>query len=166
MDRQDRIVATETTKVSPIIPIERREVIGTAIIGAVAGIVTAGAYYLLEKFVFQAVMCRADTAATCGDAPTYAMVVAIVLGGLAGLIALVQARVYRPLLVVLAVAASLWGFQSIMGGFAWYWVLLICALLFAATYMLFTWMARIRPFPVAAIVSIVLVVLIRFVMSM
>lgn len=165
MDRQNRIVAEETTKISPIISIERREMLSAAAVGFGAGLITAGAYFLLERFVFHAVMCRPDTAANCTEAPTYAMVVAMVVGGLAGLVALVQARVYRPLLVVLAVAAAYWGFQTIMAGFAWYWVLVLCGVLFALGYALFTWMARIRAFPIAAIITIVLVVIIRYALT-
>lgn len=165
MYREDRIVASEVHKISPIIATDRREVISSAVVGLAAGVVTTGAYLLLEKFVFHAVMCRTDTAANCADAPTYAMVVAIVIGGLAGLVALVQTRVYRPLLVVLATAAALWGFATLIGGFAWYWALLVCGLLFAAVYLLFTWLARIRAFPIAAIVTIVAIIIIRYAMS-
>lgn len=164
MYREDRIVADEVHKVSPIIPTDRREVISSAVIGLGAGIITTVAYFLLEKFVFHAVMCRPDTAANCADAPTYAMVVGVVIGGLAGLVALVQAHVYRPLLVVLASIAALWGFETLVSNFAWYWALLICALLFALVYVLLTWIARIRAFPVAAIVTIVIVVIIRYAM--
>jgi len=162
-DEQDAVVSEEVTKVSPIVPTYGREVGSVFAIGAGVGLVTSLAYFLLEKFVFGAVMCSSADA-SCKDANTYAMVVAIIIGAILGLVLLVQGRVYRPLLAVLATVVSLWGFDILLVDMAWYWALLVSVLLFGLTYSLFAWIARIRSFVLALIVTVTLVVAARIIM--
>jgi hypothetical protein len=100
----------------------------------------------------------------CSDAPKYAMIVSMVIGSLGGLIALVQIRIYRPLLAVLAVAVSLWGFNVLLAGIDTWLGIALLSLLFGAAYLLFVWIARIRSFILAVITSIVVMVIIRLVL--
>lgn len=75
---------------------------------------------------------------------------------------LARLRVYRPLLVVLAATIALWGMHGIVASTAWYWVVAIFAVLFGLSYALFAWIARIRNFVMALVVTIVVVVVVRF----
>ena len=77
---------------------------------------------------------------------------------------MVQTRVYRPLLAVLGTTVGLWGIHALTGSMAWYWALLVTAVLFGLSYTLFAWVARIRSFVAALIVTVVLVALMRYVM--
>ena len=131
------------------------------ITGLIAGLVTVVVYYLLERYVFGSVLCRAGNDASCASAPSYAMAVSLVVGTVVGLVGLVQARAYRPLLVVLAVAVSYWGFQDLVASQVWYYGALIGAVLFALSYLLFAWIARLRSFVLSVIVTVLLIVLIR-----
>lgn len=162
MSTNERVVATNVEQIDPIIPMTSREVFTVLVAGFLVGAVVAAGYYLLARYVFGAVMCRESSSATCVEAPVYAMTVAMIIGGLAGLITLAQARVYRPLLVVLAAVISLWGFQMLIGDMAWYWGTLIVAGLFALTYGLFAWIVRLRSFVRAMIIVLLLIVLLRF----
>lgn len=165
MNSNDRVVANNVEQVDPIVPMYGREVLVVLLSGFLIGMVIAIGYYLLARFVFGAVMCREGAATNCNDAPNYAMTVAMIIGGLAGLITLAQARVYRPLLVVLAATISLWGFQVLIGSMPWYWGLLIVGALFGLTYTLFAWIVRLRSFVVAVILAVLLVVAMRFVFA-
>lgn len=160
---QKRVVAEadNTTSVTPVVATYSREVVSAAIAGAVVGAVTVVAYMLLNRYVFGSVMCRAGADASCANAPSYAMAVSLVIGAVTGLVALVQARIFRPLLVVLATVISFWGLQSLVGGMVWYWAVVIGAVLFALAFLAFAWIARIRSFVLAVIVAIVLVLAIR-----
>jgi len=150
-------------RVSPFIGMTIRDLMMTIGAGAVVGLVSSGIATLMNKFVFSAVLCRADAAsADCVNAPTYATVVALIIGAITALVALAQMRMYRPLLIVIAATAALWGFQHITSPLAWYWQLLAATILFGLVYGLFTWIARIRSFLIAIIVVVVLVVAIRF----
>ena len=159
------VVSEDINRVSPIVPTFGREVIGVFAIGAGVGLVTTAAYWLLDKFVFSAVMCG-EGGADCQNAGSYAMIVALIIGTLGGLVAMVQARVYRPLLAALAAVISLWGFDSIIAGMTWYWPLLIAVAVFGFTYLMFSWFARIRSFVMALIITATLVVAARVIMTM
>lgn len=166
MNKKDRVVVENVERVDPVVPMYRNEVANVGAVGASVGIITWVAMTLLERYVFSAVMCRDSAAANCQDAASYALIVAMVLGALAGLIALVQARIYRPLLVVIAASASLWGFSNrLLEGSEWYWALPISIVIFALAYALFAWIARLRSFILSAIISLVLVVVVRLVMN-
>lgn len=164
MANQERVVADNYERIDPIVPMFNYEILTIAGIGAAIGLVTSGAAYALDNYVLQAIMCRGDGAG-CEQAPTYAMTVAMVIGALLGLIALVQMRVYRPLLVVLATTIGLWGFVHLTEAMAWYWGLVIPVVLFALSYLLFAWVARIRAFLIALIVSVVLVVAMQLILA-
>lgn len=163
MSTNDRVVATNVEYVEPVVPMYGRELLTVLLSGFLSGVLIGVGYYLLNHFVFGAVMCRDGAAAACGDAPGYAMTVSMIIGGLAGLIALAQIRIYRPLLIVLATAISLWGFNTLIGDMTWYWGALLLAALFGLTYMLFSWAVRPRSFVVAIVLTIVLVVIVRLV---
>lgn len=164
MAKRDRVVAESTERVDPVVPMYNREIFGVFLTGVIVGLVVGGMIYLLDRFVFGVMLCRGADTANCADAPQYAMIVSMILGAIAGLIAMVQTRVYRPLLAVLGTTAGLWGVHVLTDTMPWYWALLVTAILFGLAYTLFAWIARIRSFVVAIIVSIVLVALMRYVM--
>lgn len=161
MSKQDRVVADNIERVDPVVPMFRSEMMMVALAGLGVGFVVTALTHLLDQYIFSAVLCRTDSATECANATNYAMIVAMVIGAIGGLIALVQARIYRPLLVVLAAAISLWGLHEITASMAWYWALVVTMAMFALSYSLFTWMARIRSFILAVVVIVVLVVLAR-----
>ena len=90
------------------------------------------------------------------------MIVAIIISTIAGVANLARLRIYRPLLIGLASAISLWGLQTVAGSFAWYWAVLVFVALFTLAYAAFAWVARLRNFILALVVTVVLVVLARW----
>ncbi len=151
-------------KTLPFVGMTRRDFIGVLVSGAIAGLAAFVLYALLNKFVFSAVLCRAESTGDCSQAPAYSMIVAIIISTIAGVANLARLRIYRPLLIGLAAAISLWGLQVITGGLAWYWAALVFVALFALAYAVFAWLARLRNFILALVVTIVLVVLVRWVL--
>ena len=149
---------------SPFVTMPTGDVVRAILVGAVTGIVTAGVFYLLNTYIFGAVLCR-GAAESCGQAPLYSAIVAVIVGAIAGIVGLTRVGVYRPLLVVIASMISLWGLHNYLANSAWYIGLIAFALLFACAYLLFAWIARIRSFIVAAIVMVVLVVIARLVIG-
>lgn len=150
-------------KISPLITMTMRDLLGTIVTGLGIGILTSGIYFLMNRFVFAAVLCRSGSDSDCINAPLYAMIVAMVFGAIAGLAALAALRIYRPLLIVIATSVVMWGFSSLVSTMPWYFAILIPAVLFALLYGLFAWVARIRSFVVALLVTVVLVVMLRFI---
>ncbi len=151
-----------TTPMSPFVGMGLGELLRVLLYGVGVGVLTAGLALLLNKFVFGTVLCRPQSITECAQAPNYAMIVAMIVGAIAGLVMLARLRVYRPLLVVLAATIALWGMHAMLLGAAWYWSLVIFAVLFGLAYALFAWLARVRNFVMALVITIVVIVVVRF----
>lgn len=157
----DRISADATLKMSPVVESGRGDLFRAMMTGAIVGLITGVLFYILSKFVFGSILCQDGAGERCGEVVSYAMPTSIIIASVVALITLVQLRVYRPLLVVIAATVALWNYQLIGMSVAWYWGLLISVVLFALMYMLFTWLARIRSFIITLVVVIVALVIIR-----
>jgi hypothetical protein len=135
-------------------------------IGALVGLVTVALCAILDKYVLTPALCSApEMAARCASKSYFASAIAMVLGAVAGLFALVQQRVYRPLLVILLATVGLWNVALLIVTLPLVVAIIAAALLFAATYGAFAWLAQIRNFVIALIVGIILVVLMRLMLS-
>ena len=152
------------TKQLPYVGMTRRDFIGVLVSGIIAGLAAFVLYALLNKFVFGAVLCRTESTGDCSQAPTYSMIVAMIISTIAGVANLARLRIYRPLLVGLASAIALWGIHTMVAGVAWYWSALVFAVLFALAYAVFGWVARLRNFILALVVTVVIVVVSRWVL--
>lgn len=140
----------------------RRSLIHAAWIGLGVGLVGWLLMIVFRNFIIEPVLCRsADTFVICNNGGTVAWVAAHVIVGVASLAALVRMNVYRPLLVVIAVFAALWGIGAWLAPMAWYWGLLWEGVLFAVAYALFAWLASLERFLFSIIATVVVVVAIR-----
>ena len=148
-----------------VVPMSIKELIRIGAIGAVVGALSVGLYALFYNLVFQAVMCRPQSMTTCAQAPGYAAILTLVLASLVALTVLARLRTYRPLLAVLATAFALWGIQLTMVNLPWYGALISMTLLGAISFALFAWIARIRSFILALVVTVVLVTIVRLVVA-
>jgi len=158
------VVHEEAPNESPLVIMGAQELLQVVLRGALVGAVVAIVYLLLNKFVFTAVLCRPQSTGDCSQASNYAAIAALVLSIFGGVIVLAQARVYRPLLVVLAALISLWGVQDHASGAQWYGVIIAATILLGLSYGLYAWLARIRNFILAVVVTIVVVVLIHWIL--
>ncbi len=164
MASSDRVVAEEVGKTVPVVGARRYELAWTFFGGASVGLVVWVTAFLLQRFVFSNLLCSGAVSG-CSQGVTYAGLVAMIIGSIAGLVMLTSTQVYRPLLVVIASAVSLWGFGAFLGDMAWYWAVLVSMAIFGLAYAAFAWFARIRNFLTTLIVMAILVVLIRFVIA-
>lgn len=151
-------------RVSPLVSMNRRELISMILVGVAVGAIISVLYFLLNKFIFSAVLCRPQSTADCGQAPNYAMIVAMLVGSIGGVVGLARARIYRPLLIVIVSVVALWGVQNILMGLDWYWAMMITAVFFGLAYGMFGWLARIRNFILAIVLIAVVAVLVRWVL--
>lgn len=121
----------------------------------------------INHWVLVPVFCRsADTTGACSNAPLTAWIIAYVLVSIIGLFMLIQANVFRPLLVAAAALLTLWAVGLWFMTSAWWVGLLWETALFALAYALYTWLASARRFAYALIAIIVLVVLFRLLISL
>ena len=148
---------TAAVKLEPFIPMDKKDIIRAAIYGTFAGAILTVLYILVGR-VASAVMCRGDND-LCQNAPLYVAIFSVTLVSIGGLILLSQARIYRPLFIVL------WGLQSYLALLPWYWAMAAMTVIGALTYAMFTWLARLRSFILYLVVSIVLIVAARLIIA-
>ncbi len=138
-----------------------RGLLSVLALGGIVGLFVWGAGLVLNRYLFDVVFCQNGIGNQCAYATSYAEGAAIVIGSILALFGLIRLNVYRPLLVVLASAISLWGIGVMAWGMAWYWGALIAAVMYLLAYSLFAWVARIRMFLIALVATVVLVAAVR-----
>lgn len=122
---------------------------------------------LLSRYVIEPLACRNLSSATaCIDAQGVAGNITMILVAVIGVAILVRSIQPRPIIIALGTAVILWGLGSMLGGLAWWAVLLWTLFLFASSYSLFSLVARIRWLWVSLVVAVVLAVGIRLVVAL
>lgn len=145
---------------TPFAHFTRRTFLGVLLTAVVASILTFILTLAIDKVVLQPAICRADGIATCAQSAELSYHIASIIAGIVALVLLVQASVYRPLLVVLAVTISMWGiFGAFLGQAPWPLQLLGLLVLTTLAYFAFTWLLRTYNFVIALISSLVLAIL-------
>lgn len=157
---------SETTKEPVIVEITVKQLIWTIVLGLGVGVLVWGLTNLLGMYVFHPLMCKEGAMSTCGSVSQYSEIIATILASMLGLFILVRQQIFRPLLVVIACAVSLWGIIGYMVVlFPWYGVLLGAALLYGVGYGAFMWILRIRFFWLAVALVVALIVGVRLLFS-
>jgi hypothetical protein len=164
MEQQDDSI-TETGK-QFLIAMTLGQLFRVVIVGLIVGLLTWSLAQLLDMYLFKGMICQGSVSMRCDASLTYASALAVVLGGVVGSLTLAKLQVYRSLLVTIASTITLWGLPIITSDWSWQAALLATVGLFAVSYSMYAWIARIRSFPMAAIVTIVLVVVARFVLNL
>lgn len=144
-----------------------REVVRVALIGAVVGLATYALTVVLDKYIITGLACGAEPsgALNCDSKEYVASAAAMLLVAIGALFALVQSRVYRPLLVLILAAAGLWNVTLLALNTSWFASIFAMALIFAIGYAAFAWLVQIRNFFLATALGIVVVVLMRLIIS-
>ena len=159
-------MATNTTTESPFfIAMSLRALLFVVITGLAAGLAIWGLTFLLDTYVYKALLCANQTTHQCVSSTQYATVTATILGAALGLFGLVRFQVFRPLLVVLAAIVALWGLLEVVSPFVWYIELPAVMVLYGLAFGVFAWLARIRHFLISLVAIIVLVVVVRLVLN-
>ncbi len=141
-----------------------RQVGQTMLLTAAGGAITWGLAVLLDKYAFQPILCSGD-GERCGISLQYGAITASILVAIFMLLGLVRLGIFRPLLVVLAATASLWGLAEMVRVWPWYYAVLGMVVLYALAYGTFSWVSRIRNFWIAFGISVVLLVAVRFLLT-
>ena len=130
--------------------------------GALVGVFTLALGFMLQKYVFTPIGCQAGSSfIQCTNAGAISHNVALLFGAILGLTLLVRNGIFRPLLAVLAVVASLWGVAASVTTGNWLIWTVLMTLLFGLMYSLFVWLTQPRRFWLAALLVILAVIILR-----
>jgi hypothetical protein len=143
-----------------------RDILLTALVGVATGLLVWLLAFALKQFLIAPVFCRtADSASVCQSGDQIAFIIATIVMAAVSVAALARIDVFRPLLVSVAAAVTLWNLPSHIGGIHAYaptfeqiaWT----AVLYGLLYVLFSWILRIRNFVGSLISAVVLVIVLR-----
>lgn len=119
----------------------------------------------LQQYALEPLFCQQNNDQYCSNTQQFAAVLSLLVFHFLGLVALVRIGVVRPLLVVLATVATLFGMQLWLDGQTWWMGSLYSALLVGLSYVYYTWVNRMTQFPVALGLTIVSVIVARLLLS-
>ena len=151
-------------KVEPVTPMKSRDLMAVIFIGALVGLVLWIVYWFLSSFLTPRLFCNDTMVSSCATARAVSDGIGLTIGAIIALLGLIRLRIFRPLLVVLAVLLCLGGLAQKVDGLSWYWSAAVCVGLFAGSYALYTWVARIKAFWLAVLVTVVLAVATRLIL--
>ena len=152
-------------RVEPAVTMSYRQLGWIALIGAGVGLAAWLLGLLLDMALFRFIFCRDVGIEGCAVSGVYGNAAGMLIATGLGVWALVRIQIFRPLLIGLAAALTLWGILELMDAQPWYVTMLVSVALFAVAYMLFGWIMRLRSLLWAAAVSIVLLVIVRFILN-
>lgn len=143
-----------------LIELQPRQLAQIALAGAIAGVAVWLLTMLIRQVILVPIFCGNPASATCVGANDIAGIFATIIAAVIGLMGLVRIGAFRPLLIVIAAAISLWGLSSWVSGL-FIGALVWSVVLYALAYTAFAWFVRIRPFVPALLVVVFVVFLAR-----
>ena len=131
-----------------------------ALVGAAIGALYWALTVFVGHFIIDPLFCRNSVnAATCSNSLGISGSVAGILVATLGLGALVRLSVLRPLVIAIATAILLWGLASWTDGLGWAEIIAWSVVLYALSYVLFSWVSRYaRSIPVIVVVAIIVII--------
>ncbi|TAL14709.1 hypothetical protein EPN95_02010 [Patescibacteria group bacterium] len=138
---------------------------------AVTGLAVGALYYILTfligQFIIDPLYCGASlNAANCSNSVGISGNIATILVGTIGLGIMVSLRVVRPIIVAAMTAILLWGLSVWTSGLSWGEIVLWSSLLYGLAYVAFAWICRYNQTMPVIIISILVSVVARIVVSL
>lgn len=134
--------------------------------GLFVGVLTFVLYILLERFVFDPLLCAESVESDrCQNSGSYAGGIAIFLGATMGLVLLVKERVYRPILAIIGVVFGLWTIFGIVQTLPVTIAGIVIGILFGLAYVLYSWLVQPTSLLVSVLGIIVVTVLARIALA-
>lgn len=157
---------TQQEEISPsqIIDMRPDVLVRVALLGLGLGAVTWVLTFLVSKFATGPMFCPGGGTCETGDA--IAGNITLVLASIAGMLALVRLGVYRPMLIVIAAALTLWNIGGWLSGIVWYEAIGWSALIYMVAYVTYAWLVRLRNFVIVLVVLAVLIIFVRYISSL
>lgn len=161
---KEAVNAPEVPRYDPL-PFELGTIIRLLVVGVVTGALGWLLYMAISKYFIVPVFCRsADAFAICNNGGTIAWIAAHLIVAVGAVAVLARMGVYRPLLVAIAVIASLWSAHAWLGVMPWWMGMVWQAGLFGLAFALFGWLARATNLIFVVVLTVILVVLSRLIL--
>lgn len=111
--------------------------------GVTIGVLYVGITALIQQYVIEPLYCRSVIdSAICTNSLSVSGNIATILVGLAALGLFVRLRVFRPIIIVVAAAAMLWGLAGWTAGLSGFEIVASSAILYGLAYLMVSWICR------------------------
>jgi hypothetical protein len=160
----DTNIQQEENSPSEIIDMRPDVLVRVALLGLGLGAITWLVSFLIGKFATGPMFCPGGGVCETGDA--IAGNVTLVLASVVGMLVLVRLGVYRPMLIVIAAALTLWNIGGWLSGIVWYEAIGWSALIYMVTYVAYAWLVRLRNFVIVLVVLAALIIFVRYISSL
>ena len=132
-------------------------------IGLIIGAVVWLLSWLTGTFIIDPLLCREAILQACSQSDVVAGNIAAVIGAALGVMLLIRLHVRRSLWIALAVIASLWGITTLTTNLFWVEAIAWTLAAYGLSYILFTWLLRFRSIFISIIITIFMVLVLRWI---
>jgi len=148
-------------------PSALRTTVTYIVIGAAVGAIYFLIYLLLQRYVVTPLSCGISSSASqCARADVVAGGIATILAAVGGVAAGIRLTLARPLIVAVAVGVLTWGLATWTGGLHWLESAIWTIVLYILGYVLFGWINRYPAIIPVVIVTVVILVVERILLSL
>lgn len=153
-----KVIKEETVQAQVVSPVYSAWRIAS--VGAALGVFYWALTWLIDYFIISPVFCRSvANTMVCVNSVSVSGDIATILIAIIGTAVMIRLRMMQPLIITVASAVTLWGLSGWTNGLMWAEIAAWSALLYALSYLLFSWVSRYtRLIPV--VISIVLIIII------
>jgi hypothetical protein len=138
-----------------------------ALTGAAVGALYFIMTYLVGHFLIEPLYCGSNlNVVNCSNSTSISGNIATIIIAAVGLGIMVSLRVVRPIIVAVATGLLLWGLSVWTAGLGWGEIVAWCALLYGLSYVTFAWICRYNQTMPIIIISILVSVVARIVISL
>ena len=161
------VPTVEDTDNKVLVVPEGKELLRVAVLGIIVGITIPLFAWLMQKYFVNPIFCRQTAVDICAAADATTYYVSTVVMAVIAIALMANWQVFRPLLIAVAAAATLWGAQRYVpevvakSGIEYY---ALSAGLYGMLYVLFYWLMRLRSFALSILLTVFAVVVLRWIL--
>ncbi len=132
-------------------------------IGVIVGAVVWVLSWLIGTFIIDPLLCREAILQACSQSNVVAGNIAAVVGAALGIMLLIRLHVRRSLWIAFAVIVSLWGMTTLTSNIFWVEAIAWTLAAYSLSYVLFTWLLRFRSIFISIIITVFMVLVLRWI---
>lgn len=161
------VPTVEDTENKFLVVPEGKELLRVALLGVAVGIIIPFLSWLMQQYFVNPIFCRETTVGICAAADVTTYYVSTVVMAVIAIALMANWQVFRPLLIAVAAAATLWGAQRYVpevvakAGIEYY---ALSAGLYGLLYVLYYWLMRLRSFALSIVLTVAAIVLLRWIL--
>lgn len=160
-----KVLKEETVQAQVVSPVYSAPRI--AGIGAALGVFYWALTWLIDYLIISPVFCRSvANSMVCINSVSVSGDITTILIAIIGTAFMIRLRIMQPLIIAVASAVTLWGLSGWTNGLAWGEIVAWSALLYALSYLLYSWIARYTRLVPVVVAIVLIIIIVRIVLAL